>query len=123
MLIGFGNYGQRILERAILTNIISVDQHVAYHIFGEAKEFLNVHNCLDNLFSLNKESGEKDSLIFHREAWEKNHSLLERADRIIICEDDEQKGWSIFWTLRKYYLLYGRIDLRNSWKAPGISCF
>ena len=123
VLIGFGNYGQRILERAILTNIISVDQHVAYHIFGEAKEFLNVHNCLDNLFSLNKESGEKDSLIFHREAWEKHHSLLERADRIIICEDDEQKGWSIFWTLRKYYLLYGRIDLRNSWKAPGISCF
>lgn len=123
VLIGFGNYGQRILERAILTNIISVDQHVAYHIFGDAKEFLNVHNCLDNLFSLNKESEEKDSLIFHREAWEKHHSLLERADRIIICEDDEQKGWSIFWTLRKYYLLYGRIDLRNSWKAPGISCF
>ena len=53
VLIGFGNYGQRILERAILTNIISVAQHVAYHIFGDAKEFLNVHNCLDNLFSLN----------------------------------------------------------------------
>ena len=96
MLIGFGNYGTSILERAILTNIISIEQHVAYHIFGDAKEFLNVHNCLDNLFSLNKESKTGDSLIFHEEAWEDNHTILEQADRIIICEDDEQKGWSIF---------------------------
>mgnify|MGYP001033367781 CR=1 FL=1 len=123
VLIGFGNYGHRILERAIMTNIISVDQHVAYHIFGNAQEFLHVHHCLGDLFSINEESVWRDSLIFHQEAWEKHHELLGRADRIIICEDDEQKGWSIFWTLRKYYLLFGRIDLRNSWKAPGISCF
>lgn len=123
VLIGFGNYGSSILERAILTNIISAEQHVAYHIFGPAGEFLAVHDRLGELFSLNKESSEGDSLLFHKETWAENRSVLERADRIIICEDDEQKGWSIFWTLRKYYLLFGRIDLRNSWKAPGISCF
>ena len=123
VLIGFENYGHRILERAIMTNILSIEQHVAYHIFGDAREFLQIHHRLGELFSINEESESKDSLIFHRDPWEKHHSLLERADRIIICEDDEQKGWSIFWTLRKYYLLLGRIDLRNSWKAPGISCF
>mgnify|MGYP006922406633 CR=1 FL=1 len=58
--------------------------------------------------------------IFHEDTWEENHSLLERADRIIICVDDEQNGWSIFWILNKYYKLSGRIDLRSSRKAPGV---
>ncbi len=123
VIIGFGNYGYSILERAILTNIISIGQHVAYHIFGNAKEFLAIHHYLDSIFSLDKESQSKDSLVFHNETWEENHSVLERADRIIICDDDEQKGWSIFWTLNKYYKLFGRIDLRSSRKAPGVSYF
>ena len=123
VLIGFGNYGTSILERAILTNIISIEQHVAYHIFGDAKEFLSIHYRLGELFSLDEESERKDSLIFHKETWTENPSILERADRIIICEDDEQNGWSAFWTLNKYYRIRGRIDLRSSWKVPGISYF
>ena len=43
VIIGFGNYGRCILERAILTNVISVKQHVAYHIFGDSREFLAMH--------------------------------------------------------------------------------
>lgn len=123
VLIGFGNYGSSILERAILTNIISIEQHVAYHIFGDAGEFLAVHYRLGELFSLNEESSIGDSLIFHKESWAKNRSILEHADRIIICEDDEQYGWGIFWTLNKYYRVLGRIDLRSSWKVPGVSYF
>lgn len=123
VLIGFGNYGCSILERAILTNVISIEQHVAYHIFGDAREFLAIHYRLGELFSLNEESQTRDSLIFHDEAWAENPSVLEQADRIIICEDDEQKGWSIFWTLNKYYKISGRIDLRSSRKAPGVSYF
>lgn len=98
VLIGFGNYGRSILERAILTNIVSVEQHVAYHVFGDAKEFLAVHYRLGELFSLGKESEERDSLIFHTGTWAENHSIIEQAGRIIICEDDEQSGWRIFWT-------------------------
>lgn len=123
VLIGFGNYGCSILERAILTNIISIGQHVSYHIFGDAREFLAIHDRLGELFSLNKESEIRDSLIFHDEIWAADRFILERADRIIICEDDEQEGWSIFWTLNKYYKVSGRIDLRSSRKAPGISYF
>lgn len=123
VLIGFGNYGQSILERAILTNIISIEQHVTYHIFGDVGEFLAVHYCLGEVFSLNEESGIRDSLIFHDETWLENRPILEQADRIIICEDDESTGWSIFWKLNKYYRIPGRIDLRSSWNAPGISCF
>ena len=123
VLIGFGNYGRCILERAILTNIISVDQHVAYHIFGDAKEFLAMHSHLDEMFSLGEESEERDSLIFHDGLWESCHTLLERADRIIICPDDEPEGWNIFWRLNKYYRYRGQIDLHSNRKAPGVSYF
>ncbi|MDE6847025.1 MAG: hypothetical protein K2J99_14860 [Lachnospiraceae bacterium] len=123
VIIGFGNYGRCILERAILTNIISVDQHVAYHIFGDAKIFLAMHSHLHEVFSLGEESKTTDSLIFHDELWEVHSALMEWADRIIICPDDETEGWNIFWRLNSYYKIQGHIHLRSSHKAPGVSYF
>ena len=123
VIIGFGNYGRCILERAILTNIISVDQHVAYHVFGDPKEFLAVHNQLNKTFSLGRVSETTDSLIFHSELWETHHKLMERADRIIICDDDEPEGWNIFWRLNNYYKTRGHIHLRSNRKTPGVSYF
>ncbi len=123
VIIGFGHYGRCILERAILTNIISVNQHVAYHIFGNAKAFLAMHTHLSEMFSVGKESETTDSLIFHDEFWEADHTILSRADRIIICTDDEPEGWNIFWRLHKYYKLSGHIDLHSNRKAPGVSYF
>lgn len=123
VIIGFGNYGWSILERAILTNVISAKQCVRYHIFGDAKEFLTLHYRLQEAFSLNEESDTRDSLIFHDGFWGEQRHILEKADRIIICEDDEQAGWNIFWELNRYYKIRGRIDLRNSRKAPGVSYF
>lgn len=123
VLIGFGNYGRCILERAILTNIISVNQHVAYHIFGEAKEFLAMHSRLNEMFSMGEESEKRDSLIFYDGLWEECHTLLERADRIIICPDDEPEGWNIFWRLNQYYKLNGQLHLHSNRKAPGVCYF
>lgn len=123
VIIGFGNYGRCILERAILTNIIAADQHVAYHIFGDSREFLAMHSHLHEMFSLGEESEETDSLIFHEECWELHRAVLARADRIIICTDDEPEGWNIFWRLNKYYMLQGHIDLHCNRKAPGVSYF
>lgn len=123
VLIGFGNYGRSILERAILTNVLSVDQCVRYHIFGDAGEFLALHYRLGEVFSLNQESDERDSLIFHDEFWGERREILETADRVIICDDDVQAGWSVYWNLQQYFKLRGRVDLRNNRQAPGVSYF
>lgn len=123
VIIGFGNYGRSILERAILTNVISIGQHVAYHIFGDGKEFLAMHPFLHKTFSMGQESRESDSLIFHDGLWEERHGLMEQADRIIICTDDEPEGWSIFWRLNRYYRLHGKIHLHSNRKAPGVDYF
>ncbi len=123
VLIGFENYGQSILERAILTNIVSVHQHVSYHIFGKAEQFLAMHSHLHEVFSMGEESESEDALIFYDDFWEMHQELVEQADRIIICPDDEQKGWNIFWRLEKYYKIQGKIHLHSNRKAPGVDYF
>ncbi len=123
VLIGFGNYGEYLLERAVLTNIISPSQHVTYHVFGDATEFLQIHCCLGKLFSINKEAPTGDVLMFHNEFWGMHHKIMEQADRIIICMDKEQEGWNIYWNLQNFYKTKGRIDLRSNRKAPNISYF
>ncbi len=123
VLIGFGNYGRCILERAVLTNVISVEQCVAYHIFGDSTGFLAMHRCLHKMFSIDEQSEKTDSLIFHEGSWESCHEILEQADRIIVCDDDEPNGWNIFWRLDKYYKIRGHIDLHSNRKAPGVSYF
>ncbi len=123
VIIGFGNYGRSILERAVMTNIISVHQHVAYHIFGDVEAFLAMHTHLHEMFSIGEVSETTDSLIFHDECWEGRHAVMEQADRIIICTDDEPEGWNIFWRLHKYYKVCGHVHLHSSRKAPGVSYF
>ncbi len=122
-IIGFGHYGQAILERAVMTNVILPTHHVTYHIYGDAEGFLAIHDHLDTVFSLQEESGNRDSLLFHSESWMKNPGTFQEMDRIIICEDDEFEGWDILWMLRAFYITSGRIDLRSTRRVPDLSHF
>ena len=137
VMIGFGNYGQNLLERAILTNIIAADQQITYHIYGDSRSFLAMHNHLDCMFNVvedpiidgspvpaqaNLRSG-RDTLVFHQTPWESAHEILRQADRIILCMDDEPAGWDAYWNLQRYYHTHGSIDLRSSREMPGIRIF
>ena len=123
VLIGFGHYGEALLERAILTNVISSGQHVAYHIFGDSTRFLRIHPNLGKIFNMNKKGPHNDSLYFHKETWTVHHDILEFADRIIICEDDEELDWDILWQLQRYYVVRGSIAIRSNRQAPGVNFF
>ena len=123
IIIGFGNYGLAMLERAILLNINDANFDVQYHIFGDAERFLNIHNHLGTAFGINEIKPGHDSLFFHNEDWSTQHELMQNADRIIICEDDEPTGWDILWQLQRYYNCKCQIDLRSNRKAPGVSYF
>ncbi len=122
-IIGFGNFGQAILERAILTNINDSDFDVTYHVFGDAKRFLEIHDHLHLAFGINEKDEGRDSLFFHEESWAAARDIMDSANRIIICEDDGQECWDIMWQLKRYYNCGGRIDLRSSRVAPGVSYF
>ncbi len=119
VLIGFGYYGQALLKCAIMYNIISAEQHVTYHIFGNAKEFLLMHPGLGAVFSIGAVSSERDSLIFHQTSWKKEGKVLENTDRIIICADDEPTDWNIYCELTQFYPVRGVIDLRSNRHMQG----
>lgn len=123
VLIGFVHYGEALLERAILTNIISSSQEICYHVFGDASRFLRIHQNLHKIYYINKRVYHHDSIFFHKESWTVHHDILKNADRIIICEDDENLGWDILWKLQRYFVTGGRIDIRTSRAAPGVNYF
>lgn len=123
VIIGFGNYGRAILERAILTNINDSDFDVSYHIFGDSERFRDIHKNLKLAFGINERREGFDSIYFHTEKWTANHDVIGKADRIIVCEDDVQDAWDDMWELRRYYNYTGRIDLRTNRTAPGVSYF
>ena len=123
VIIGFGNYGQALLERAILTNINDSDFDVSYHVFGDAARFLTIHDRLDLAFGINERKEGFDSIYFHKEGWESAHDVISRADRIIICEDDEPAGWDAMWQIQRYYKARGYIYLRSNRVAPGVRYF
>ncbi len=123
VIIGFGNYGTALLERAILMNISDSDFDISYHIFGDSSRFRNIHVQLDAAMGINERCPGKDSIFFHEEDWETAHDLIKNADRIIICDDHEDKGWDINWQIQRFYEHKGRIHLRSSRVAPGVEYF
>lgn len=123
VLIGFGDYGRAILKRAILTNVLYSTQHVTYHIFGESKVFQNIHHQLKDVFSINKVSEDRDSLIFHKNSWSESHDIIAQADRVIVCDDSIDRSWHIYWQLRRYFVLPGQLYLRTNRPAEGVDYF
>ncbi len=105
VLIGTGKFGSYILEHALERNVVRVDQSVEYHLFGDWKQFKLEHYRLSEFFSLDKKSEKRDSLFFHDDSWMEEKEVLEKASRIIICDDDEKSNLMVFSKLRKYFVL------------------
>ncbi len=107
-IIGMGKYGSYIFEQALERNVIKLGQNVEYHLFGDNSEFRTDHFCLDNYFSIDKKASDKDSIFYHDSSWTEDHEVIESANRVIICTDDENENLVILSKLRKYYVLQGK---------------
>ena len=123
VIVGFGNYGKSLLERAILTNIVSQNDHIIYHVFGDASEFLMIHNKLKDVLSINSISEYNDSIIFYEDQWEAHRDVIADASRIILCNDDEECVWEDYWRMNQFYMTSGRIDVRSNRPRNGFSVF
>lgn len=123
VIIGFGNYGMALLERAILMNINDSDFDVSYHVFGDSEHFRKIHVNLGAAMGINEVHPGHDSIFFHDEDWTSAHDLVSKADRIIICEDREETGWDDYWKLQRYYEHDSKVHLRTNLKAQGVDIF
>jgi len=125
VIIGGRRYGEPLLEKGLLNNIYSPDQSISYHVFGDFAHFKGLHSRLKEIMKVDGEGTGGDSLWFHKEAWESFPDLLEKADRIVLCADSDDEDLELYWTLRTYYPLRGRVFVRLSRMAdePGMIVF
>ncbi len=88
-IIGFTEFGQKILEHGLLQNTFSIDKGVEYHIFGDSREFRALHYRLDSFAKINMPNPKGDAIYFHPNSWYENLDILKKADRIILCEKND----------------------------------
>ncbi len=120
-LIGCGDAGSALLERALMTNVFEAGRTVEYHVFGDSAGFAVMHAEIMQTMS-GSVPGE-DRLLFHSEDWTEARELIGRADRIIISFDDDQANLEVFEKLRCWYCSEGQIHVRLSDSVPGIDSF
>ena len=122
VLIGCGAAGCELLERALLTNIFEKGRNTSYHVFGETSLFEVMHPEI--VKELGKpESEENDTLCFHRESWTEARTLLEKADRILICGDSDDVNHNIFDLLGKWFIVRGKVHVLLKEPLPGLESF
>ena len=118
LLLGFDNYGQRLLTQAILKNVISTDSQIEYHIAGDYHAYLSKHYHLNKTVHVKiiNEKGEDrdakpydplcdnhDTVYFYDMEW---YEILERNhffDRVILIEDMDAKNIELLNELKTYY--------------------
>ena len=123
LLIGSGRYAGQILERGLVMNIRAPEQHIGYHLFGHWDAFARNHPQLGLTLRVNESDPQQDQVYFHRQEWNQDPELLARADRIVICGDDDHTNLEVFRQLRLYFPVSGRVFLRSSLEIPGAACF
>lgn len=98
-IIGFGAYGLRMLEQALLVNVLIREKPIEYHIFGsDGRDFLDWRRELRNAVDIGEENTGRDRLIFHPEGKPDTVKTLEGMHRIIITTDSEEEN--ILWLNR-----------------------
>lgn len=81
VLIGFGQLGEQLLIWGLQSNIFDPRQQITYHIYSEATTFPALHHELSRV---------GDRVVFHDPDWSRDSDILQGADRIIVCRQDDQ---------------------------------
>lgn len=83
-IVGFDDLGRRMLQSALVMNIICKTQKIEYHIWGEVKSYRSKH------IGISDQNMKPDKIIFHEEGVEESLQLLEDFDVIFLCGQPEE---------------------------------
>ncbi len=114
LLIGFGQAGHMMLDRALELNVLYEDQAICYHIFGDEGDYLHDRKLLSDIVSLNKVADDRDSIVFHADPWNADEELLRNADRIILSSDSEWDNIEVLHKIQKFFSIRGELYIYNS---------
>ncbi|MBR0445038.1 MAG: hypothetical protein IJK14_06680 [Clostridia bacterium] len=121
VLIGCGETGSALLERALMTNVFEPGRSIEYHVFSDSAGFAILHTEI--VRALDGSIPGEDRLFFHSEEWTDAREVIGRADRIILSFDEDQENLSTLEKLRSWYCSPGSIHVRLSEAVPGVDSF
>ena len=110
-------------RRQLEVNVFGPLKRTEYHVFGDAAEFLRNHPELPSAVSLGAAEDDRDSVIFHEDAWNSCPDLFLTAARIVICEDREEENLRICQEMRTWFPVNAKIHIRSSRNADGAERF
>lgn len=111
LIVGSGRQARRLMERALLINIMPEGRVLEYHAFGDWERFINDHYAMGQVISVGEVSDEKDSLIVEEKDWNASVELLSKADRIIFCGDDPEENLRNVDELFRYFVIHATVDV------------
>lgn len=119
LIIGFENYGQRLLTQAVLKNVVSTDSQIEYHVAGDYHTYLAKHNRLHKAVHVKKvkEIGQAkdfkpydpicdnhDMVFFYDVPWCEVLNQDIKFDRIILAYDTDAQNLDVLNELKSYYV-------------------
>ena len=121
VLIGCGEAGCALLERALLTNVFEEGRLVEYHVFGDSADFVALHPEI--MKALGSGDANEDSLHMHAESWTQAHDLLMRADRVILCMDSDEDNFGACESIKRWLGITAQLHVHLAEKVPGLVAF
>ena len=121
VLIGCGDAGMALLERALLTNVYEAERGIQYHVFGDVAVFSALHPEI--VSALSAASPPSDRLFLHSESWMEARALLLSADRVILCCDEDRENLRICTQLKSWFTSPAALHVKLRDPVPGLECF
>ena len=121
LLIGCGEAGSALLERALLTNVFENGRRIEYHVFNDTAHFATLHPELVKALSSGRP--DEDVLVFHTENWTEARDLIQRADRILLCYDRDEDNLKACDTLRSWFVSTAALHVRLAECMNEFCCF
>lgn len=81
VMLGFGRLGEELLTCGLQDNLFHPRQKIAYHIFGDGREFQAMHSSLNSI---------SDPVIFHGEPWYDCPELMDEAALVLVLPQVNQ---------------------------------
>ena len=120
VLIGGGKYAVALLECALLNNVFITERSLEYHAFGTAAVFSDLHPEIVKALGI---SSTGDKLFLHEEAWTSARELLQKADRIILCADEDSENLTAHDMLTSMYISQAALHIRLNTPLRGFCSF